>query len=149
MTILQHITPFLNLSIVVIGWTVVFRNAQKLNARAEAHVILQKCDDLLSSIDAKSREFWHHGFTKDNKAESYIADIGAKIASLRHYQNIIVKHTKLNFNKFELANIRSLATLDAEYISSAKPGTAEKVSRSIESERSKLYEAFRRAYPLN
>ncbi|WP_418140238.1 hypothetical protein NUW46_12585 [Marinobacter sp. MA] len=97
---------------IILGWSVIYRNAKKISSRNETFTIINRVADHLRSIEEKTVEFYSHGHEKQHPALWY-SDIALHIESIREHITLL-KSRKIDPGLNHLANLREHTSLRCE-----------------------------------
>lgn len=138
----------INLMIVIIGWWVLTRHAKKLSTRSETHSLVKSTDDILQNICILGRDFWLKADTTDIKqqASELTGLLGNEFASLRVVIKLMEDHSLIAPPDIDVAKIRQLVTLDAEYKTLPDYSRVSELTNLLHSYRENLLLNYRGVY---
>lgn len=97
---------------IIIGWSVVYRNAKKISSRNETFTIINRVADHLRSIEEKTVKFYSHGY-KNQAPALWYSDISLHLESIREHLHLLnLRGIDPGIN--HLANLREHASLRCE-----------------------------------
>ncbi|PQL06099.1 hypothetical protein [Pantoea ananatis] len=121
---------FLGPALVLLGWKVVFFNAQRIATRNETKSIVDSSVKLLNEIAELSVNYWVPKDDGSDNYRKYLLNVLAKSSQLQRYINIL-ENRGVSLDMGLLSSIADDATLDAEYVSLQNDSEREVKAQSI------------------
>lgn len=97
---------------IVVGWSVIYRNAKRISSRNETFTIINRVADNLRSIEEKTVEFYSRGHQAQAPVLWY-SDIALHIESIREHLALLKKR-EIDPGLNHLANLREHTSLRCE-----------------------------------
>ncbi|AMJ87031.1 MULTISPECIES: hypothetical protein [Alteromonas] len=146
------VISFITLSIIFIGWSVVFQNSKRITDRNETYNILRSLIDKLEKIVNEGTNFWLNPSSNnlENIAQTkvflnYIAHIKSDLKLLELRKITIIKNKNLVIIRSSLTlNAESANNLDLE----ERSEKIEDLAEAIESLKMECYSKYMKLYPL-
>ncbi|WP_165742808.1 hypothetical protein [Pseudoalteromonas sp. Z9A6] len=146
------ISVFCSITIALIGWNILFRNAKKLASRSETYTIISSVNSLLKEIKEASDSYWLRKENNDSPV-AYDTFVALKLREVQGLLKILSnRHLSSEDGARAIYPIRSACTLNstkASTISNEKDRAT--ILRGIYGVVSvcerEIYDAFEKKYP--
>lgn len=142
------LTILVSSGLVIYGWSVLYRNAQRIASRNEIYSLVLKLDGEISSLEKEAHMFWKKHREHKTRAEATI--LIQRVANVKMLMRL-VELRGVEIKSIYIVRLRNAITLNAEKAYSVSEEDAvEKIQIITEyaSEiRSKAYESFLSSYP--
>nr|WP_319537241.1 hypothetical protein [uncultured Vibrio sp.] len=142
-------TGLASLSLVIVGWFIIYRNAKRLATRAETKSILDSALSELASIESMAVEYWLAGRQKRIESDEFILLISSKLLTF-HSRLQLLHGRKVNIQGVDLGDLSTLITIDCEEVDRMQPeAKRERVQEILDSANAvhnELYDEFHTIY---
>lgn len=145
-----------SVAVAVVGWTVIYRNAQRTSSRAETHLLVTTLLDRYEKIEQSAQDYW----AKDSEIPIKEGEALAKtqcFSSLLESHRVLIDILESRGLKFEdlselIADLRDAITLDSErpqdVSNSERRGKLQDISSCSRKLRRQVYSAYLRSFPV-
>lgn len=110
---LSVVIPIVGLTLVIIGWRVIYKNAKKIATRAETKSLVDDIVKIFNELESLTVHFWLSGRQNRRDADEFILLISAKIQTLTSRIKFLKKRN-IDTSCINLAALHEYMTLNCE-----------------------------------
>lgn len=103
----------LGLLLVIIGWTVIYRNARRIATRAETKSLIDDLFRIFDSIESLAVDYWLSGRKNRIDSEEFTLLFNAKLLTLDSRLKLL-QLRKVDVSVVDLSELAELITIDCE-----------------------------------